>query len=827
MSILGTARHDYAPAGFRNRPYVNPRTGSLFSHQRNLLHHLFESEEFALLQALGFRRSLDELTIATDTQIRMLNGNYFAKDELLRGTTELYLHRFCEKHGHRVVLIARVPNMFGNNVALYASPCDTVQNNLFEMSAEKDMAQELTDTDALMEFRHPWLVSMQFNRYACHDIYMKDNQELFVSNEWKITHVAIVTVFDTARRLAKRQPEITVARTVCSEDELPHDFDVIFSSSGSESSWSTRSDEDRRERDDERSMMVDESATETEDRMDTAVATVATTSNGDNRIEKIADSADDATTAAFSSLDLARIVRLRPSLRRLYNYVEVNSFGNLPCLTSDGGCGSPIDKPLAINVRELAQMVVPLGYLNTVLLDNTGTGRYTSILSLCMFDDSRNNWIFSRRYMFPRMLKLIEQFPTCRYHVIVNADGLRDFVRNFERYSNECNVIVIESSLAQSKSWFRDARAYRTFYCDQRYTRRAVLYGTFNYLLAWRSRYDWFADHFYSSHMTLTTHALCVEKMYDLPPLVDRPIFYRLPFRVNDDVFSAVYNPNSSHRANSDQVLRQLFEREFRRLTDDNDDNDDEVRRNILYLEDRVKNSPCVICFGRDHDYYVTTCCRSPICLSCSESVRTSLCPACRTKVPSVVCFMLRADELTANSIRFKDHRLKSQVLAYHLQQLLSTSSACHEDLAIKVLVVNYDALLYQKLVKRKLGYMVYLSKKTDLHSVGNFLADKRPSVLFCSCKYLLTGLDLHLVSHVFVMKQISCREMGYLLSRVYRFPRKQPLVIRQFLPRDGKTALARIREREVTVPTFLARSIFYPQTDFMVDLNMDSGRFV
>lgn len=812
VSILGTARRDDASMCFRNKLFVHPeRDGEsdvgLFAHQRNLVYHFLESEEFAILQALGFRRNLDELTVATDTQIRMLNGDYYHKDELMQGTTELYLYR-RNTDPENVVLVAHVPNTFGNRVKLFAEPFDSVQTRCYDHGMENGTSRALDhEKERLLELIDPWYVNLQFNRYVGFDIYYEHFPRLFHSTTWKLTHVMWDTVFDTISRIAVKNSSRRSARktpsssTPFDEDEIPRDFDVLYSSSNT-STDGAQTDDAGEDSDDE---VVNEESEE------------ATASSAFDPQEL--DSA------------LAQLGRNRDSLSlTLTPYmVQLNSFGNLPYLTEDaGGC---LTNPLAISVHEFTQLVVPRGYMNTVLMNNSGTGKCVSIISQCMFNDSRNNWIFVKQFLFDRWLSVIEKFKHCRYHLVVTFEGLKDFVRNFDRYSTECNVIVIDSALAFSRECYRNAKAHRVFYCDQRYTRRPILYGSFNYLISWKSRYDWFADRFYSSHMTVCVHSSCIDRMYDLPAMLEQPIYFRqLTFggRGGRDVLAVGYNPNSADTRRSQEVIDQLLapEHERRATALANGEPVVTIDETIAHLREKMTKSSCMVCLGRDHDYYIMSCCRNPICIACAESMRSETCPACRARSTSLVCFMLPLEEITENSILFRDYRSKSQVLINHLKNILKNRTAD----APKILIVNYQRLLYRKLMHKNYGYMVYQLKQTDLRCVRNFVEDKRPAVMFCPCKNSLTGLDLSSVSHLFIVERLSCREATYLLSRVQRYPRRRPLVIRQMLQKEEPTLLTRLRKRGINhLPTFLQNNFFRSGGQYanLTNFDLDAERFI
>lgn len=800
VSILGTARRDDASMCFRNKLFEHPdRSGEndvgLFAHQRNLVYHFLESEEFAVLQALGFRRNLDELTVATDTQIRMLNGDYYHKDELMQGTTELYLYN-PKSDTEIAVLVARVPNNFGNRVKLFAEPFDSIQINCYGHGLESGTFRALEqEKERLLELIEPWYVNLQFNRYVGFDIYYEHYPRLLHSTTWKLTHVMWDTVFDTISRIAaknssrRRKAPSAESGQLFDADDVPQDFDVLYSSSNT-STDGVQTDEE--EEDDEATTRGAPDAQELE-----------------SAVEQLGRNRDSL------SLSLSTYM------------VQLHSFGNLPYLTEDAG-GS-LSNPLAISVHEFSQLVVPRGYLNTVLMNNSGSGKCVSIISHCMFNNSRNNWIFVKQFLFDRWLAVIEKFKRCRYHLVVTFEGLKDFVRNFDRYSTECNVIIIDSSLAFAREWYKNAKAHRVFYCDQRYRRRPILYGSFNYLVSWKSRYDWFADHFYSSHMTVCIHSRCIERMYDLPAMLEQPIYFRtLMFggRAGRDVLAVGYNPNSATR--SEEVIDQLLapERQRRDAAISNGESAASIEETICHLREKMTSSNCMVCLGRDHDYYVMSCCRNPICIVCAESMRSDTCPACRSRSTSLVCFMLRLDEITENSILFRDYRSKSQVLINHMQNILKNRTSDPP----KILIVNYQRLLYRKLLNKNYGYIVYQLKQTDLRCVRNFVEDRRPAAMFCPCKNVLTGLDLSSVTHLFIIERLSCREATYLLSRLQRYPRRRPLVIRQMLAKGEPTLLTKLRKRGINhLPTFLQGNFMQEDGQFanLTDFDLDAERFI
>lgn len=657
---LGTTRKCEASHTWRSQKFVEPNNSTLFSHQRNFIEHLLENEEIAFTRSLGLKNSRD-VQVAGYDNVSEYNEHYNSADDKVNGKLELFLYTSFDDIS-TAISIATTYNRFFNNMHFYAKPVSSEHWNIIE-HCDRNYVNRVPDHLIIVD--EPMLVRLDFGVWDLSQT-LDDKWQKYRNCLWLITHVHVVSSFGTVE--TSSTPLATYLKEPFDYYGSECPYPTALSSSDTEGNSITTttntSSEDEQSYDDDRG---------DDDRDDVDGNDDDDDDNNDNNDDRhdgrllcsVYREQVRGPRSALSSLTSTLVSSLVSSSSSVSSPPppSPSSSSSLP--------GHSARSRQILTRHTLIEMTVPRSFMNTVVYQDAGTGKNFSIVSLCLYGDSRNNWIFVRSLLFDRWIEVFSNFLLCKYHCVRSLIDLLDFKNNYSYYAKGNNIILIDSKLIDIMYSYKNMKAYRVFYCDQRFRRKLLPLGCFNYVFTLSSRlhFEWFAGRRYVPYNSLSVHASTIDTMYDrLPPIIFLEPFVE-QFRSDNSLIAPVlYDPNVklSTRENNEKLFYGLLKREYdlcdmyylnsQSCSADQKQsfllNYQSVMDNIEYLRQKMLTSVCSTCLSREHDYFIPKCCRNPICLVCFHSLTTLSCPSCRAEFyrNCLIPVMLTDSERTENS---------------------------------------------------------------------------------------------------------------------------------------------------------------------------------
>lgn len=464
----------------------------------------------------------------------------------------------------------------------------------------------------------------------------------------------------------------------------------------------------------------------------------------------------------------------------------------------------PIDR-----LQRLVDRCLPRSYAQTFVRHWHNTGTFVAAFSLCMFNDTRNNWFVVPSLAIDRFVDLAESFSNCNYHVVRNMADLKDFFAHYDYYSRTKNVIIIEDYLCfcERPSSIGPLRMilYLLKPCPLNH-----LTGRYNYII-----YDYDLHHWslYKSQQSYTTLSFVysgVERMFDLPD-IDQIVHL-----ANRYCSSEIYDPNLrlSSASENEALLYTMFTDAYVRF-DALPRAHDPVRwhafkDHIDHMYEKVRKDNCVVCMSRTADYYVPTCCFNPICIVCCARLDKLSCPMCRKKFSDacLVPFILPDDEYTSTStpsaVDASDLPCSSQSLASppslkrRFEKYCNPFTVMRRDLeslvddvgfivcsdgryAFKVLIVDTDGELNNEQLKID-GFYTYFMENYSRATAQYFKHCRMHAILVIRSFSCLRCNPMPFVTHVYFMRKPTLIEYRYVIYSTHRYPRRVNLLINQFV---------------------------------------------
>lgn len=457
----------------------------------------------------------------------------------------------------------------------------------------------------------------------------------------------------------------------------------------------------------------------------------------------------------------------------------------------------------------LQKRCVPRGYYNVYFDLGHGIGITAAAICLCLWSGSRNNWFVVDSCLVDRFVDTANEFNSCVLFVVRSVKDYNEFYTHYDYYSRSCNVVIFDSFYFHvffNKCFSRDyvyaVSPFRIFFYDHHRPDTAYgvekMIGRFNYILRINNRASWELMDLGHSLSVATIDTSCIEEMFRLPN-VDHTIHLSNSY-VDDQ---EVYDPNGRY-ANAEEnrlLLFDLFTRSY--LKEDlRSEKIDIVHWNpnaekSFHLTQRVCHGDCVICHSRNNDYYVTKCCCQPICIHCFPRLRRNSshvsCPICRGTFEkrSLVPFLLTNQEyLEANPInRPTRFNWFCDPLKFVLCDLFSLSNDIgiyyfHDtSLALKVIVVDSNYLYEDNHYRLVQGFYPCFINSYNEYTLKTFRCCPTHAVLVVRDLYALSGLHFPFVTHLYFVDKPSLSEYTIVLRMLHRYPRKEKLIIHEFLP--------------------------------------------
>lgn len=455
-----------------------------------------------------------------------------------------------------------------------------------------------------------------------------------------------------------------------------------------------------------------------------------------------------------------------------------------------------VNDPHYMTRWKLMSCIMPRRYMFTFIKKMSGIGKRFATISLCMFDQSRNNWVFDNEYTFEHWINMFSAF-RCQYFIAHTKADLDELMKKKSPKSDEYSVnvnydiVLVNSKLTVS---YVGLKPLRCFYYDRC---ESFTHGVFNYVLV-KNLND------LSPFDNATLITICpktVETMFDLPP-----IYYTFreigACKLISDI---IYDPNGVFSTDNDNAIETILHPEYAKLsslnlqlekpgneqeqqireTDKISKKEQQIRETeeiIEHLREKMLSSMCVVCLDRSNDYLITKCCRNAVCCVCFAMLNQKFCPMCREEIGFDHLFpvMLKLSERTSeyNSLEFMLPWQKHAITALlticnnssnSLPKVLFVGPELSDDFLFEISMHYYilKSDLMFNTMKGKIREFKESEDSTFLHILNSNESIK--SVLW---------FDLTFVTHLVLVNIMSVDDGRYLLERIHRHGRVQPLFV-------------------------------------------------
>lgn len=476
---------------------------------------------------------------------------------------------------------------------------------------------------------------------------------------------------------------------------------------------------------------------------------------------------------------------------------------------SNGDYQRGLNKNQPIDRRQrLTDRCLPRGYAQSFVRHWHNTGTFVAAFSLCMYNDTRNNWFVVPDLALDRFVDLAESFANCNYHVVRNLFDCNDFYVHYDYYSRTKNVIIIEEYLC-----FREPHPtigpFRMFLYLWKPCPANQLIGRYNYII-----YDYDLQHWplYNSGQSYTTLSFVysgVEQMFNLPNID------QIVHRANRYCSPNVYDPNlrMSSLADNEALLYTLFTDAYMRFDSLPRAHDPArwhaFRDQLDHLYEKVRKDNCVVCMTRTADYYVPSCCFNPICIICCARLDKLTCPMCRREFSDacLVPFILPDDEYTssttaadedASTDALTDKPTTSTPLKRRFEKYCNPLAVLRRDLeslvqdvgfvvcpdgryAFKVLIFDSDWEFSNEQLKVN-GFYTYFMVNYSRRTAQYFKYCRMHAILVVRSYSCLRCNPMPFVTHVYFMNKPNLIDYRYVVYATHRYPRRVNLLINQFV---------------------------------------------
>lgn len=546
----------------------------------------------------------------------------------------------------------------------------------------------------------------------------------------------------------------------------------------------------------------------------------------------------------FDDLTTNEVVPASPQMDSVWTSAPVRNVGAVHrpgavpgCLSCDFCPDCPTPFCHVFDRQSLSSCAVPRGFLKTILADSNGSGKTYTVISMCMYNDSRNNWVMVRNSQLPSWRYHCQQYTNCKVFVIASTNDVNTFFsmrREFRDPALQFNIILVVSNMV-SYTGNKAPQPFRLFIDDNDISLMNVISGQFNYVLA--SDITPATNSFVKSNHTnlIQTHDACIETLFDLPPIMYSCQCSTQPAKRWNFSCSMDFciDLNAGNEVNNSALLRYvLFSQEHymlgkltkairggqrdihelrKILSDPENDTSlrdmrsvlatkeremNEIRGNIQYQTDRIMTGSCIICLSRDYDYVVTHCCRNNICCECLVKIDRRRCPYCRIELDARNSFTPVIMDKTQpdGTIRISDYfaispvqlavRYVSQLVAVHREHMQTCKNPtdngnwCAAN-SLKIVMCSGSNM---SVMSDLLSEFVRRFRTHHLKQLSVFQSCPEPAVLLISNTNKVVFYDLPFVTHVVLVGEVNPLLAQSLLTKVNRYGRRRPLYVQQFI---------------------------------------------